>query len=335
MSDEHQTPVVPSHVGAFLSGLSQALIPASIRVLDRLIGAAGEIPIAWLKQQTANIEAETESYRAVQRAIGTAAAAEASADKEVVSRAVNSLLRKEYRRQANKEAVAVAMIENLHFNPASEPLSGDTQPTSQGSVKPDDDWLNVFERYAGDASTPRMQELWGRVVAGEIRSPGKYSLRTLRYLSEFSQADGLRFEYCAKNAFSTFAPEKLLNYSKDKRLLLQLDSDGLVTAAEGSNVNHDRDFDSNGLIIIQEGKLAVVFRGAPNTKLRWAAFPLTPLGQELLGLIPGRDPRAAARKVAGAIRSTATKAADLAEIDADGKISVIENLWGDGSQGRN
>jgi hypothetical protein len=110
-----------------------------------------------------------------------------------------------------------------------------------------------------------------------------------------------------------------------------LGADGLVTAAEGSNMNHDLNFDSNGCIIIQEGSLAIVFRGAPNSQMSWAAFPLTTLGQELLGLISGRDPRAAARKVAGAIRSTTTTAADLAEIDADGKISVIENLWGKGS----
>ncbi len=164
-----------------------------------------------------------------------------------------------------------------------------------------------------------------------MRNPERYSLRALRYLSEFSQADGLRFSYVANNAFSTFAPEKLVHYPDDKRLLLQLDSDGLITAAEGSNMNHDLDFDAHGLILIREGNLAIKLRGSPNSQLRWAAFPLTTLGQELLGLIPGRDPRAAARKVAEAIRTEAAKAADLVEIAADGKISVVENLWDDGA----
>ncbi len=159
MSDEQQTPGSPSPLGAVLSGVSQALVPECIRVLDRLIGVAGEIPVAWLKQQTAKIEAQTESYRDVEHAIAFAAAAEAGADNEIVSRAMNVLVRKEYRRQVNREAVAAAMIEDLRSSTVSDAHRMNVQCAPQGTRGPDEDWLNVFERYAEDASTEKMQRL--------------------------------------------------------------------------------------------------------------------------------------------------------------------------------
>lgn len=47
----------------------------------------------------------------------------------------------------------------------------------------DPDWLNVFAAYAEKASGDSLREMWGRVLAGEIRKPGAVSLRTLQFAS--------------------------------------------------------------------------------------------------------------------------------------------------------
>lgn len=327
MSDEHRPPELPSPIKALLSDISQALVPECIRVLNRLIGAAGEIPLAWFKLHSARIDNRREAEKTVSEAIAKSVAARASEDTEILDRAMSALICKEYRKQINREAVAVAMIEELQSNTMGDAQARNVHSNISGSTGPDDDWLNVFERYAEDASTEKVQRLWGRVLAGELRSPGRYSLRVLRYLSEFSRADAERFSYVANNAFSSFAPEKLVHYPDDKALLLQLGADGLITPSEGSSMNHQQTFDHSGVLFIREENLAIKLHGVPNSDLRWAAFPLTELGKELLSLLPGRDPRAVARKVASAIRTPAAQAADLVEFISEGQISIIENLW--------
>ena len=69
-------------------------------------------------------------------------AAEVSNNRELIQRATRSFLAKELRAQSNKEGVAKKAIE--HLAESSDPP--DSKPAT-----PDDDWLNVFERYAENA----------------------------------------------------------------------------------------------------------------------------------------------------------------------------------------
>ena len=185
---------LPAQIAKAVSGIPSALVPSAVKALDRLIGAAVDIPTAWLAQKKTKIEAQTQAYSAVEAAISHTVATEAGADPEIVQQALNVLVRKEYRKQVNRQAVSEAMIEDLR---SQSEIPNEPAPDSI-----DDDWLNVFERYAEDASTERMQNLWGRVLGGELRDPGKYSMRTLRFLSEFSQVDAQLFAELSLKAFS-------------------------------------------------------------------------------------------------------------------------------------
>lgn len=192
--------------------IPKGLTPGVIKALDRLVGASINIPIAWLQQKNAKIDAQTESYKLVEASIAENVASGAGADPDIAQRAMNKLARKEYRKQVNREAVASAMVEDLQDHATSaENLATGSVPTSEL----DDNWLNVFERYAEDASSERLQGLWGKVLAGEVRQPGRFSSRTLRFLSEFSQSDALLFETFAKSVFGDNAPKKLVA-PKDK-----------------------------------------------------------------------------------------------------------------------
>src|SRR3546814_19471102 len=53
---------------------------------------------------------------------------------------------------------------------------------------PDDDWMNRFMRFAEDASSERLQELFARILAGEVVRPGSFGAATLRAVSELDQS---------------------------------------------------------------------------------------------------------------------------------------------------
>ena len=56
----------------------------------------------------------------------------------------------------------------------------------------------LFLGYAEGMEDPYLQELWGKVLAGEIQQPGSYSLRTLDVLSAMTQKEAELFVEACK-----------------------------------------------------------------------------------------------------------------------------------------
>lgn len=320
---------LPSQITDAIAGIPKALVPASLKALDRLIGAAVDIPVAWMAQYTGKIDAKTASYKLVEGAIAEAVAKEVVKDEATVQRALSALISREYRKQSNREAVAAAMVDDLRANKEA-PTSTEQEPTKDPDpVLIEEDWLNVFERYAEDASTDKMQGLWGRVLAGEIRKPGSYSMRTLRFLSEFSQADALAFSEFSSLCFGDLAPNALVKPKDTKNIkdLVYLESIGLVQGAYPS-LNKTIGFNKDGRTYLMEGNIVIIFEGGASSQLSIPCCVLTSLGQELLKLIPARDVRTVARNVAKAIKSDKTIAAYLAIlIPETQQLLQMETLW--------
>ena len=53
----------------------------------------------------------------------------------------------------------------------------------------DDGWLFRWREAASMVSSEELQQLWGRALAGEIRSPGSCPLRTLEFLKNLSHGE--------------------------------------------------------------------------------------------------------------------------------------------------
>ena len=91
-----------------------------------------------------------------------------------------SKLRKEYmdlKGQNNIERIVThsAISLNNEESVSSEPV--------------DEDWISRFFKYAEDVTSEDMQEIWGRVLTGEIKQPSSYSLRTLEVLRNLTKKD--------------------------------------------------------------------------------------------------------------------------------------------------
>jgi len=60
---------------------------------------------------------------------------------------------------------------------------------SEVTDKADPDWFNTFTQLAEDVSNKTMQDLWAKILAGEISQPGSFSTKTLKIFREMSIAD--------------------------------------------------------------------------------------------------------------------------------------------------
>lgn len=57
----------------------------------------------------------------------------------------------------------------------------------------DEDWTTRFFKIAEDISNEEMQSLWGKILAGEIKKPKSYSLRTLDLIKNLSKTEADTF----------------------------------------------------------------------------------------------------------------------------------------------
>lgn len=83
------------------------------------------------------------------------------------------------REQINLDKISRIAVEQLRVD--SKIPTGDTKSSI------DDDWLNSFEKEASQKSTVEMQMLFGKILAGEIRNPSSFSIKTLKLISQLDQ----------------------------------------------------------------------------------------------------------------------------------------------------
>src|SRR5690606_7233918 len=85
----------------------------------------------------------------------------------------------------HREAQKQLNLENVTAYAAEQLLN--EQPVTDEPI--DEDWKTRFFNIAEDVSNDEMQALWGRILAGEIKNPKSYSLRTLELLRNFSKEE--------------------------------------------------------------------------------------------------------------------------------------------------
>ena len=90
----------------------------------------------------------------------------------------------------------------------------------------DDDWLNSFETEARQKSTEDMQLRFGRILAGEIRQPGSYSIKAVKALGELDEKAAALFKYlCSACVVMEFPLTKPRHIADVKGLDLHRDTE--------------------------------------------------------------------------------------------------------------
>lgn len=82
------------------------------------------------------------------------------------------------------------------------PSTGPTAEAKTSGATSDDEWFDVYRREAADRSAGEMREAFVRVLEGEVRQPGTFSVQTLRVLGTISTATAARFRRAASVCMS-------------------------------------------------------------------------------------------------------------------------------------
>jgi hypothetical protein len=183
--------------------------------------------------------------------------------------------------QQNVEAVCV--------NAAEELLKETTVPDG----KPEPEWISRFFDISSGINSEELQFLWGRILAGEIKRPGSFSLRTLDVLRNLSRKEAENFvklgNYILRSNEKVFYVDPTAYiFAKDGGLtfldILALKHAGLVFE---SDLEFSFAPSSAGQMThLTYGSLLLIFEREKDTqKLGSNIGLLTPVGIELLELL--------------------------------------------------
>ena len=94
----------------------------------------------------------------------------------------------------------------------------------------DPDWIARFFQSAQDVSTEEMQQIWSSILAGEVETSGRTSLRTLDILKNMTKKEAEIFNEYMKYKINNFIPIGADNYIDPclKRAGIDPDSHGLL-----------------------------------------------------------------------------------------------------------
>lgn len=190
-----------------------------------------------------------------------------------------------------KEARKQLNLENVIASAAGELIN--EEPVNNEPI--DENWKTRFFNIAEDVSNEDMQALWGKILAGEIKKPKSYSLRTLELLKNLSKEEAECFIKFGQFAIKSngaaflinFKGEKLLEekyklYFKERLLLEEL---GLLTANDLEfTLPESKDVATDIVFILSD--ICVIVKKEPNLpKQKIPVLAFTKIGEELLQLI--------------------------------------------------
>lgn len=202
-----------------------------------------------------------------------------AATQQLLQRTQSRLAFQELKKQQNIETV----IESAYRQIEQE------QEVSATPVDPD--WISNFFDNVSRISNEQMQFLWSRILAGEVKQPNSFSLRTLNVLKTLTSEDAKCFENIAPFVINDkFIPAKFLseNNISDSEAILSLIDAGLMQSEEGKLSSPEckdfaiKLFSKNSFAILHSDNSSSFF-------LADRIYYLTKAGMELLQLLACPD----------------------------------------------
>jgi hypothetical protein len=273
------------------NGVKLRATSRAVSALDRLVGAALDWPAAFFEGAAGKKRLSDEIDAQLRRAQAAVAEAQIAGNQALGGVLIDSVLVEGARKQKNVSGVAIEAVEAMKALPP--PTSEETHSEgNQADDNLDSDWMNMFIRFAEDASSEQLQQLWGRVLAGEVRKSGSFSRQTLRFIAELDTETAATCEWAANYTVDGIIPKfDQWNSGKPFANMIDLQRLGLIDGVGGFGPNRKYTFDAAGNVTIQYGETALHIEGDPGAEVKIGAIIITRLGKEVFSLLPS-DPKA-------------------------------------------
>jgi uncharacterized repeat protein (TIGR03899 family) len=201
----------------------------------------------------------------------------------------NEILERKYYQELKKEGNI-----NNTLNFTMKELESENEVSDE---KVDEDWINRFFNTIENISNEQLQQLWAKILAGEIKQPNSYSLRTLDLLKNLSFKEAELFSKIGQLAIN----------SNNKMYFIIADDSMLL---DKFNISFDEILQLKNLVLIHSNTLDITIgltNKVTNSHLIYAQnvikivrsetaplitipiYDFTDIGKELLSLVNIED----------------------------------------------
>ena len=267
------------------NGVSLHAKSRAVAAFDRLVGSMLDMPAAYFEGVARKKRLRDEIESRLKSAQSQLAENQIAGTPELGTILINDVLKEKARKQINMAGVAVDAIDAIKALP---PPGAAAESEAFGSTQEpiDEDWMNQFVRYAEDASSEWLQQVWGRVLAGEIRKPGSFSRHTLRFVAELDKEAAENCELIAKHQVRDWIVKgDIWNRGQHYIASIELQQLGLIEGVGGFGPQSEFIVSGEGYGLVAGNFWGLLIRGAPGTKILIPVFVLTRMGKEVMSLL--------------------------------------------------
>jgi hypothetical protein len=291
--------LIGDNLESAITGLPAPVRKNFFKAIGQLSTALLDIPIASLQAKKAEIQAKGEVRVRMINRQGEKFADGISVPDEYIERASEKYSAKIIREQLNLDDISRIATEDL--------ISSKRAVLQEDNKEISDDWLNEFENYAKLKSSDDIKIAFGKILSGEIKRPGSFSIRTIRIISQLDNEVAILFQkFCSitsaiwaldryPDARATFLDTKntsneLREYELPYASILILREYGLV--AEDNNMSykicigkHEGDFYPAFRYLHKNFHLETKDGQEFTGELQFTGISLTAAGKELISII--------------------------------------------------
>lgn len=287
-----------------ITGIPTPVRKNFFKAFGQLCTAAVDVPVAWLESRSAEIRAVTDARMQIIQKEGEIISKQIEVPKDLILKASLKYAGKVIREQTNLDDITLNSAKELSVNASTTVQNEEVKDISE-------DWLNEFENMARLKSSDDMKLVFGKILAGEIVSPGSFSIKTVKIISQLDNEPAKIFQLLCSLAVSlrfsgrlhdarviafdkSAAHNSLREYGLSFAGLNILQEYGLIIADYNSNFPyvHSVSFDGNkssALIRFQnKDYMLVPIGGVPLDvdSYKFSGVELSNAGKELLDIIP-------------------------------------------------
>lgn len=198
-----------------------------------------------------------------------------------------------------------------------------------------DEWIALYLDNVKNISDENMQEIWSKILSGEINKPGTFSKRTLDTINKISKNEAMLFQEVQPYIFRgednlRYIPKFgfLENYGINTSKILLLKDMGLV--AQDNELDLTETIESTKSLFLGTTNkiISVVNISKEELKFTMHAYAITVAGQELLTVLKSNENNEFLINVAKEIKNTYKDKAKIMIYDklADGRVLNTKNI---------
>ena len=177
-------------IGDLVTGVPSPIRKNFFKAFGQLCTAAVDIPVAKMETKAAEIRAESAARIQIIKKEGESISEKLEVPKEYIDKASEKFASRIIKEQLNLDQIGL----NAAYNLAQEDFNEEISDNQKEPKEINDDWLNEFENYAKLKSSDDMKLIFGKILSGEIKNPGAYSIRTIRLISQLDNQAARLFQ---------------------------------------------------------------------------------------------------------------------------------------------